>query len=74
MKRVMKRNNRSKTIWEFRDEGIFLNIEFPAVPSCRVLEQSMVLCLLVLLGTMCFEILAITGECCFFGEALFLIF
>ena len=70
MKRVMKRNNRSKTIWEFRDEGIFLNIEFPAVPSCRVLEQSMVLCLLVLLGTMCFEILAITGECCFFGDIL----
>ena len=58
MKRVMKRNNRSKTIWEFRDEGLFLNIESPAVPSCRVMEQSMVLCLLVLLGTICFEILA----------------
>ena len=74
MKRVMKRSNRSKTICEFRDEGLFLNIEFPAVPSCPVLEQSMVLCLLVLLGTMCFEILAITGVCCFFGEALLLIF
>ena len=73
MKRVLKRNMRSKTICEFRDEGQFMNIEFSAVASCRVLEQSMVLCLLVVRGTICFDILAMTGES-FFGEALFLIF
>ena len=73
MKRVMKKNNRSETICEFCGEGLFLNIESPAGASCRVLEQSMVLCLLVVRGTICFDILAMTGEC-FFGEALFLIF
>ena len=69
---VMKRNNRSKTICEFSDEGLFLK-EIPTVESCRGFEQSMVMCLLEFLVKFCVGILSVAGEWNFCGKAFFLI-
>ena len=71
---VIKRNNRSKTICEFNEKGLFPDVEFPAVDSCLDFEGSVVMILLGLIIKFRVEILAVAGLLIFCGEALFLIF
>ena len=42
---VMKRNNRSRTIGEFNDEGLFPDLKFHSVDSCLVFEMIILLIL-----------------------------
>ena len=53
--------HRSRKIREIGDEGLFLNIEFPVLDSCRNFEVSMVMCLLESLVKCCGETLAVAG-------------
>ena len=71
MKMVMKRNNRSRIIGVFGDEGLFPDLKFPSVDSCLVSEMIILLGLIIKFLVL---LLAMAGLLVLFEEALFLMF
>jgi len=67
----MKRKNRSKTIGEFNDEGLFPDLKFHSVDSCLVFEMIILLGLIIKFLVL---LLAMAGLLVLFEEALFLMF